>query len=119
APQWAIQPCHAQLHRTAEYPQADYKLFQDYPYPLSGWVRRFRDGTKIGGSWELRGELPNPADIEDAWLRRKLPEAWDAERVWKKAFICTLGSIQATRRQPFANVEKCDDVAERHAPPLL
>src|SRR5262249_50228385 len=33
-PGWHIEPCHAALHRTAEYPQADYKLFEQDPYPL-------------------------------------------------------------------------------------
>ena len=119
APRWPIQPCHAVLHRTAEYPEARYELFQKYPYPLGLWARRLIDGSKIGGEWVSRGELPNPADIDDAKYRKDIEEAWRRVRQREQTFICQLGSVQATERQPFLNVETRADLQRSHAKDFL
>lgn len=110
APLWAIRPCHAFLYRTAEYPLAHSELFENYPYPLSLWARKFTGGSKIGGLWELRGELPDPADFEDVKLRRAIEKSLEDVRRQERSFICQLGSIQSTKRQPFINVESSEDL---------
>jgi hypothetical protein len=117
--QWAIQPCHAVLHRTAEYPDSSYGLFQKYPNPISRWATRFTDGSKIGGSWELRGEIPNPADFDDPDDREYFQGAWDRKLQQEKMFFCQLGSISKTAAQPFVNVNDFDDLSQSDVKNLL
>ena len=119
APQWAIHPCHAALHRTAEYPEADYELFEKYPYPMRLWAKKFKDGSKIGGAWELRGELPDAADIDDAKLRQRIQRAWERVRQQEKTYFCQLGSVQATQRQPFINADHDEELVRSHAEKFL
>ena len=69
AARWAIQPCHAVLHRTADYPTADYELFEKYPYPVCNWAKLL-NGSKLGGAWELRGELDDPKTLCIAYACR-------------------------------------------------
>lgn len=119
APRWTIHPCHAVLHRTAEHPEAKSELFERYPYPFSLWARKFTDGSKMGGLWQLRGELPNPAAIEDAKVRASVEESWKRVRRREKTFICQLGSVQPTKRQPFIDVEKREHLVRSHAENFL
>ena len=119
APRWTIHPCHAVLHRTVEYPDAGYEPFEKHPHPLGLWARVFTSGSKIGGVWKLRGELPRPVDIEDAELRASIEKAWERVGRREKTFICQLGSVQATDRHPFLDVEKREDLARSHAERFL
>ena len=117
--QWTIQPCHAVLHRTAEYPQAeyDYKLVEQYRGCRS--IRWIYNASKIGRIWDLRGELPDPDDIEDEDFRKEVEQWWDQVEQAKNEFIGQLGSIEASRRQPFLNVDQRDDLEKNDLESLL
>jgi len=100
---WRIEPCHAVLHRTHEYPEASSELFEEYPWPLSLWASRFDCCSKIRGVWFSRGELPDPEEIEDKYSRRLIEEAWRQVNKQEQTFFCQLGSIESVGRQPFVN----------------
>lgn len=110
--EWKIQPCHGVLHRTAEYPFADYVLFDEYCYPLSSWATTFGAGTKIGGDWNPRGALPEPEEEDDfdPEIWKQIEKARKHEEWQLQAFVCQFGSLQATPRQPFVNVKHRGDL---------
>jgi hypothetical protein len=102
---WKIHPCHAALHRTAEYPEADYELFESYPFPLNLWAHLVRDASKIGGYWYLRGDLADPEDEDvPSWMKKELVKAWKKVRRQEKEFLCQLSSIYLSPMRPFLNV---------------
>jgi hypothetical protein len=51
-PQWSIDACHATLHRTANYPDANRRLFDPYPFPLNCFCWKL-DATTMGGAKRL------------------------------------------------------------------
>jgi hypothetical protein len=119
APRWVIHPCHAVLHRTAEYPEADWQLFEEYPYPLRGWAREFLAASKIGGHWRLRGHMESPEEQTSAEWRREMERAWAAVRAREKSFVCQLASVQAAGRRPFLNVARARDLFKAPSAPFL
>jgi hypothetical protein len=118
-PGWRIQPCHAILHRTSEYPEADFELFEAYPYSLCSGAKWFSDATKIGGAWELRGELPEPSSDDDDAYRRELENAWSKVRQWEANYVCQLASVAAFGPHPFVNVKAVDDLSTEQIRALL
>lgn len=112
AQRWKIQPCHAVLHRTVEYPNAHFELFEKYPFPIDLWARRFTAGSKIGGAFETRGELYDPD--EEVLKRYK-----EHEKHLQKTFFCQLGSTEATDRWPFVNVAKANKLSDHNDRNLL
>jgi hypothetical protein len=108
-PRWRIQPCHAVLHRTAEYPEADYKLFEDYRYPMQ--VKWFTEATKIAGYWDVRGDLPEADETSDErWIEICEESRQIAERQ-RKSYLCQVASVVAAERQPYLNVAKQSDLS--------
>lgn len=118
-PGWPIEPCHAVLHRTAEYPSLRWEHVKDAPYPLSVWARRFSDGTKMGGTWMVRGELLNPEAYDDPDLKREIEADHAKVRQAECNFIATLGPINTPNRWPFVNVADRDEVRESRMRGLL
>ncbi|MBW3598558.1 MAG: hypothetical protein KY475_14965 [Planctomycetes bacterium] len=70
----------------------------------------FRDTSKIGGAWELRGEKPDSTGEVNLELRRILEEEWEKLRERKRTFICQLVSVETTDRQPFVNIEEREEL---------
>ncbi len=50
---------------------------------------------------------------------RGIREVWMPYKKMKKTFICQLCSIQATKRQPFLNVDTHEDLTRSHAEKFL
>jgi hypothetical protein len=95
-----LTPFHAVLHRTADYPEAHYSLFEDFGDPYSFWSRFLHPCTKIGG---LNVEAFN-AGSSDISSRpgRNAP---------KKAmiqYLGELGTIGGSPIQPFVNIDRYD-----------
>ena len=84
---------------------ADWELFDSYPDAISMSARDF-PGSKIGGSWGFRGELPEPGDEDEA----------SANQVWleskQAAFLGQLNTIRLAQRQPFINVKQRNELGE-------
>ena len=123
---WTIQPCHATLHRANEYPQADYEVFDEYPFPLNVWAARFLDGSKIGGFWEFREELLDLEDYDadeleemDQDIRKGIESAAESVKKKERSFICQIGSVGTSGPQPFLNVSGTPDRAAANSDHLL
>jgi hypothetical protein len=110
-PRWAVQPCHAVLHRTVEYADADYDFFEKYPFPLSHQARTL-DGSKIGGGWGPRGYLPDPAEEDDPKIRKELEREIQKEKEHYETFICQLGSHMLSDAYPFLNIKTSKSLTE-------
>jgi len=106
SPSWAIAPLHAQLHRTFDYPDADYDLFEGYGHPLSSWAKVLDECTKLGGAGRLKGELPQPAEFPpDSPSRRSIEESWARRRKREQSFIGQIRSVTAWGACPFINAD--------------
>jgi hypothetical protein len=118
-PRWHIEPCHAVLHRTADYPQANWKLFQEFGYPIGKWCRRLTNCTKIGGAWQLRGEIGDPEDCDDPQQRMEIETAIKRVNKMEQQFIAQICSITPSAEQPFVNVATWKSVPTSRASDLL